>query len=67
MGLQLPPPSDVRGFCNLYCQDHQLLSGRAIARLFQGIASPCFSSTTWGRMEKPSCRRLQLTKMNDDF
>ena len=53
--------SDIRQFHSLYGQEHSL-SGRAIARIFHGIASPCFPATTWGRV-----RRFWRSHLNVDF
>lgn len=53
--------SDIRGFYNLYGQEHAL-TGRAIARIFHGIASPCFPATTWGRV-----RRFWRSHLDVDF
>ena len=52
---------DIRQFYNLYGQEHSL-SGRAIARIFHGIASPCYPATTWGRV-----RRFWRSHLNVDF
>ncbi|XP_060604089.1 ATP-dependent DNA helicase Q4-like [Ruditapes philippinarum] len=53
--------SDIRGFYNLYGQEHAL-NGRAIARIFHGISSPCFPATTWGRV-----RRFWRSHLDVDF
>ncbi|XP_052816677.1 ATP-dependent DNA helicase Q4-like isoform X2 [Mya arenaria] len=53
--------SDIRCFCNLYGQEHTL-TGRAIARIFHGIASPCFPATTWGKV-----RRFWRSHLDVDF
>ncbi|XP_041376868.1 ATP-dependent DNA helicase Q4-like [Gigantopelta aegis] len=42
---------DIRQFINLYGHEHSL-NGRVIARVFHGIASPCFPSLTWGRVRR---------------
>ncbi|XP_059170195.1 ATP-dependent DNA helicase Q4-like [Physella acuta] len=43
--------SDLRHFISLYGQEHTL-TGRAIARIFHGIGSPCFPAETWGRVRR---------------
>ncbi|XP_052059917.1 ATP-dependent DNA helicase Q4-like [Mytilus californianus] len=53
--------SDIKQFINMYSQEHKL-NGRAIARVFHGIASPCFPATTWGRV-----RRFWRSNINVDF
>ncbi|XP_045192518.2 ATP-dependent DNA helicase Q4-like isoform X2 [Mercenaria mercenaria] len=53
--------TDIRAFYNLYGQEHSL-NGRAIARIFHGIASPCFPATTWGRV-----RRFWRSHLDVDF
>jgi len=52
---------DIRGFYNMYCQEH-LITGRSIARIFHGIASPCFPAKTWGRV-----RRYWRSHLDVDF
>ena len=53
--------SDVHSFIATYGHEHSL-SGRAIARIFQGISSPCFPAETWGRV-----RRFWRSHLNTDF
>lgn len=53
--------SDIRAFYNLYGQEHSL-NGRAVARIFHGISSPCFPATTWGRV-----RRFWRSHLDIDF
>ena len=38
---------DVRQFVGLH--DERSWTGRAVARIFHGIASPCFPAEVWGR------------------
>ncbi|CAL1538171.1 unnamed protein product, partial [Lymnaea stagnalis] len=52
---------DLRSFISTYGQEHRL-TGRAIARIFHGIASPCFPAETWGRV-----RRFWRSNLNVDF
>ncbi|XP_060074554.1 ATP-dependent DNA helicase Q4-like [Ylistrum balloti] len=53
--------SDIRQFVNVYGTDHKL-NGRAVARVFHGIGSPCFPANVWGRN-----RRYWRAYMNIDF
>lgn len=53
--------SDMRQFINLYSQEHKL-NGRAIARIFHGIGSPCFPANIWGRV-----RKFWRSNINVDF
>ncbi|XP_033755742.1 ATP-dependent DNA helicase Q4-like [Pecten maximus] len=53
--------SDIRQFVNVYGTEHKL-NGRAIARVFHGIGSPCFPANVWGRN-----RRYWRAYMNIDF
>ncbi|XP_069114414.1 ATP-dependent DNA helicase Q4-like [Argopecten irradians] len=53
--------SDIRQFVNVYGTEHKL-NGRAIARVFHGIGSPCFPANVWGRN-----RRYWRAHMNVDF
>lgn len=53
--------SDVRAFVQIHGGEHPL-TGRAIARVFHGIASPCFPAETWGR-----ARRFWRAHLDTDF
>ncbi|KAL5020858.1 hypothetical protein ScPMuIL_000013 [Solemya velum] len=53
--------SDIHQFHGLYGHEHSL-NGRAIARVFHGISSPCFPASTWGRV-----RRFWRSHLNIDF
>ena len=53
--------SDMRQFIHLYGTEHQL-TGRSIARVFQGISSPCFPAEVWGKV-----RRFWRSHMDVDF
>ena len=52
---------DIRQFYTQYAHEHAI-TGRAIARIFHGIASPCFPAITWGRV-----RRYWRSHLNVDF
>jgi len=43
--------TDIHNFIQTYSEEHKL-TGRAIARIFQGIDSPRYPATTWGRVRK---------------
>jgi len=43
--------ADIDSFIKQFKDEHRL-TGRAIARVFQGIDSPRFPATTWGRVRK---------------
>ena len=43
--------ADIRSFIQHYGDEHKL-TGRAIARVFQGIDSPRYPATVWGRVRK---------------
>ena len=49
---------DVRSFLNLHSDCE--LSGRAIARVFHGIDSPCFPASVWGRDRRFWRRHLDV-------
>ncbi|CAB3362089.1 Hypothetical predicted protein [Cloeon dipterum] len=51
--------ADVRAMVCTYSDSH--FNGRAIARIFHGISSPCFSSQMWGRT------RFWRLHLNDNF
>ena len=53
--------ADVRQFINMYGHEHTL-SGRTIARIFHGIASPNFPAEVWGRV-----RRFWRSNLSTDF
>ncbi|KAL3859571.1 hypothetical protein ACJMK2_009787, partial [Sinanodonta woodiana] len=53
--------SDIRQFIGIHGQEHSL-TGRAIARIFHGIGSPCYPASTWGRV-----RRFWRSHLNVDF
>ncbi|XP_012935837.1 ATP-dependent DNA helicase Q4 [Aplysia californica] len=52
---------DIRNFISIYGQEHSL-TGRAIARILHGIASPCFPADVWGRV-----RRFWRAHLHTDF
>ncbi|XP_064641083.1 ATP-dependent DNA helicase Q4-like [Lineus longissimus] len=52
---------DIRNFIHTYGHEHSL-TGRCIARIFQGIASPNFPPEVWGRV-----RRFWRSHLNVDF
>ena len=43
--------ADIRNFIQQYSDEHKL-TGRVIARVFQGIDSPRYPATVWGRVRK---------------
>ncbi|XP_048739523.2 ATP-dependent DNA helicase Q4-like isoform X3 [Ostrea edulis] len=53
--------ADIRQLISIHGHEHRF-SGRAIARIFHGISSPCFPAQTWGR-----ARRFWRSNMNLDF
>ncbi|RUS69891.1 hypothetical protein EGW08_022342, partial [Elysia chlorotica] len=52
---------DIRQFISVYGADHSL-TGRSIARILHGIASPNFPAETWGRV-----RRFWRAHLHVDF
>lgn len=53
--------ADIRQLISLHGHEHRF-NGRAVARIFHGISSPCFPAQTWGR-----ARRFWRSNMNLDF
>ncbi|KAK3610308.1 hypothetical protein CHS0354_029774 [Potamilus streckersoni] len=53
--------SDIHQFISVHGQEHSL-TGRAIARIFHGIGSPCYPASTWGRV-----RRFWRSHLHVDF
>ena len=53
--------ADIRQLIGVHGHEHRF-NGRAVARIFHGISSPCFPAQTWGR-----ARRFWRSNMNLDF
>ena len=43
--------ADVRRFLSIYAHEHNF-TGHSIARIFQGIDSPCYPAKVWGRVRQ---------------
>ncbi|XP_061162436.1 ATP-dependent DNA helicase Q4-like isoform X2 [Saccostrea echinata] len=52
---------DIRQLICIHGHEHRF-NGRAVARIFHGISSPCFPAQIWGR-----ARRFWRSNMNLDF
>ncbi|XP_062621086.1 ATP-dependent DNA helicase Q4-like isoform X2 [Saccostrea cucullata] len=53
--------ADIRQLVCVHGHEHRF-NGRAVARIFHGISSPCFPAQVWGR-----ARRFWRSNMNLDF